>query len=792
MSTWMIVLASLLLIAIALPALVLGVAPLRRRLVVRPAFDAFRTRMPSISATERAALEAGTVWWEGELFAGDPDWKRLHDVPLPTLSGSERRFIEDKVPALCALVDDWEVTAERHDLPPQAWEYIKREGFLGMIVPKRYGGLEFSAYAHSEVVSRLSTRSSALAVSVMVPNSLGPAELLLHYGTEAQKDYYLPRLARGDEIPAFALTSPWAGSDAASIPDHGVVCWGEWQGERVLGMKVSWDKRYITLAPVCTLLGLAFQLHDPQRLLGEQENLGITCALVPRDHPGVELGRRHRPLDAMFMNGPTRGTDVFMPLDFIIGGAPMAGQGWRMLMECLAAGRAISLPSANAAMAQFTARTVGAYARIRSQFRTPIGRFEGVEEALARIAGLTYTADAARSMTAGAIDLGERPAVVSAIVKYHVTELTRQVVNDGMDVIGGKGICLGPSNFLGRAYQQLPIGITVEGANILTRSLIIFGQGAIRCHPHILDEMKAAEDEDRNRGYAAFEVAFERHLKLILANLARSLGRGLSGARLVRVRADVASEMLPYYRQLSRFSSAFSLLADASMISLGAALKRRERLSSRLGDALSQLYLASCVLKRFEDQGRNAEDAPLAHWALQDALYKLERALDEALANFPNRTLAALLRPLVLPLGRRRRLPSDALSHRAAALLLAPGDGRDRLTACCHLPNDEHQAVGALEQALAAALAAEPVEAKLRELERRGVLAGHPRANVRDLPGLAFELGHLDASEHAQLLRRDELRDRVIRVDDFAFDLAPERHAEPAPASTATALADDA
>src|SRR5690606_34973344 len=480
----------------ALVAAALWVRPLRRALLTRPLFNAYRKVLPHMSDTERDALQAGTVWWDGELFRGRPDWDKLLALPKPRLTADEQRFLQKQVEEVCRMVDDWDITHRRYDLTPQTWDYLKRHGFLGMIIPREYGGLGFSAYAHSQVVTRLSTRSSALAVSVMVPNSLGPAELLLHYGTDAQKSHYLPRLARGDEVPAFALTSPWAGSDAASIPDRGIVCKGMWQGEEVLGMRVSWDKRYITLAPVCTLLGLAFRLYDPDGLLGGPVDVGITCALVPHDHPGVETGRRHFPLNAMFMNGPTRGADVFMPLDFIIGGPAMAGQGWRMLMECLAARRSISLPASNTGMAQLTARAVGAYARVRSQFRTPVARFEGVEEALARIGGHTYLMDAARVMTAGAIDLGEKPSVVSAIVKYHVTERARQVVNDGMDIIGGKGICLGPSNFLGRAYQQVPVGITVEGANILTRSLIIFGQGAIRCHPYVLAEMQAAGDPD--------------------------------------------------------------------------------------------------------------------------------------------------------------------------------------------------------------------------------------------------------------------------------------------------------
>lgn len=512
----------------------------RQALISRRVFSMYRKIMPEMSRTEQDALEAGTVWWESALFQGRPSWAALHAIPKPSLTPEEQEFLDKEVSTVCSMVDDWDMTRHSHDLPPAVWDYIKTHRFLSLIIPKEYGGRGFSALAHSEVITKLSTRSSALSVTVMVPNSLGPAELLLHYGTDQQKNYYLPRLAVGQEIPAFALTSPWAGSDAAAIPDHGIVCMGDYEGQQVLGMRVTWDKRYITLAPVCTLLGLAFRLYDPDSLLGGGQDLGITCALVPATHPGVETGQRHFPLDAMFMNGPTRGVDVFMPLSFIIGGPEMAGQGWRMLMECLAAGRSISLPSSFSGMAKLTAFAVGAYSRVRSQFRLPIGKFEGVEEALARIGGNTYLMDAARHFTASAIDLGQQPAVISAIMKYHITERGRRVVNDGMDIIGGKGICLGPNNFLGRAYQQIPVGITVEGANILTRSLIIFGQGAIRCHPYVLAEMQAVANPDTQGGLEDFDRALFGHLRYIAGNSLRTLGHGLTGARMVKIDTQVA------------------------------------------------------------------------------------------------------------------------------------------------------------------------------------------------------------------------------------------------------------
>ncbi|CAB3846901.1 Acyl-coenzyme A dehydrogenase [Achromobacter mucicolens] len=764
------VIVALVVIAL-LAAVLLGVRPIRRALLSAPIFNLYRKVLPQMSDTERDALEAGTVWWEGELFRGRPDWSRLLAYPRPQLTDEEQRFLDNQAETACRMVNDWHVTQERFDLPAGVWNYLKTEGFLGMIIPKQYGGLAFSAYAHSEIVTKLSTRSSALAVSVMVPNSLGPAELLLHYGTEEQKNHYLPRLARGEEVPAFALTSPWAGSDAAAIPDSGIVCKGEWQGREVIGMRVTWDKRYITLAPVCTLLGLAFRLYDPDGLLGGKKDLGITCALVPHDHPGVDTGRRHFPLNAMFMNGPTRGADVFMPLDFIIGGPAMAGQGWRMLMECLAAGRSISLPSSNTGMSKLTARAVGGYARVRSQFRMPVGKFEGVEEALARIGGHTYMMDAARTMTAGAVDLGEKPSVVSAIVKHHVTERARQVVNDGMDVIGGKGICLGPSNFLGRAYQQIPIGITVEGANILTRSLIIFGQGAIRCHPYVLAEMQAAQSPDRKRGLDDFDAAFWGHAGFVVRNTFRALGTSLTGARFAAVNADVSPAMKRYYQLLGRYSAAFAMLADTSMLVLGGSLKRRERLSARLGDVLSQMYLISATLKRFEDEGRQAADAPLAHWSIQDALCKLQDAFDGVLDNFPNRAVAWIIRRIVFPWGHGQIPPSDQLGQDVARLLISPSATRDRLTAGCHLPATADEPVGAIEQALAATLDAEPIEAKIRELEKRGVLDGNPQANVRDIADAAVAIGGITAEEYAVVKRRNRLRDTVVKVDDFPFDL---------------------
>jgi acyl-CoA dehydrogenase len=756
-------------------AAILNVRPLRRLLISDRLLGVFRKVMPPMSPTEADAINAGTVWWDGELFSGRPNWEELLSFPKPRLSAEEQAFLDGETEELCRIADDWE-TYVTNDLSPQAWQYIKDKGFLGMIIPKEYGGKGFSAYAHSQVVTKLSTRCSAAAVSVMVPNSLGPAELLLHYGTEQQKRHYLPRLGKGLEIPCFALTNPHAGSDAAAIPDHGVVCKGTWEGKEVVGMRVTWDKRYITLGPVATLLGLAFRLYDPDHLLGDKEDVGITCALVPTNHPGVHIGRRHFPLNATFQNGPNWGKDVFMPLDWIIGGPNMAGQGWRMLMECLAAGRSISLPSSNVGMSKLAVRATGAYARVRSQFKTPIGKFEGIEEALTRMGANLYLMDAARRMTAVGIDLGEKPSVISAIVKYHVTERNRRVVNDAMDIQGGKGICLGPNNFMGRAYQQIPVSITVEGANILTRSLIIFGQGAIRCHPYVLKEMLAARDPDRKKAAREFDRALWGHIRFTLTNAVRALIMGLTGSHWIGVALNAAPENRRYFQQLTRFSAMFAFLTDVSMVVLGSGLKRREKLSARLGDILSLMYLVSAALKRYEDEGRQKADKPLLDWAVWDAMYKAQTAFEGVISNYPSRPVAWLLRRILFPLGRPYVVPSDQLGHEVAKLLIEPSASRDRLTAGMYVTKGETDIIGKLEAALDATLAAEPIERKLREAQKAGLIAGE---TTDALTKAAIAAGMLTADERAQLARAARLRDEVIRVDDFPPDLALAEEARP-------------
>ncbi len=746
-------------------ALVLSLPPLRRVLIA-PVFALFRRLRPAMSRTEKEAIEAGTVWWDAELFSGKPDWRRLRSFPHPVLSAEEQAFLEGPVEALCAMLDDWKITHELKDLPQDVWRFVRDNGFLGMIIEKRYGGLEFSNYAHAKVVTKIATRAGSAAVTVMVPNSLGPGELLQRYGTEAQKEYYLPRLARGIEIPCFALTSPSAGSDAGSIPDYGHVCRGSYTdprtGERrenVLGMRVSWEKRWITLAPVATLLGLAFKLYDPERLLGGEQDIGITCALVPAEHAGVCIGRRHWPGGAAFMNGPTWGREVFIPIEWIIGGPSYAGQGWRMLIECLSVGRCISLPALAVACGKVASFATGAYARVRDQFGMPIGRFEGVDEALCRIGGHTYQMEAAQDLALTGLDLGERPAVLSAVLKYHNTERMRKVLNDAMDIHGGRTVVLGPRNYLAGAYQTIPVAITVEGANILTRSMIIFGQGAIRCHPYVLREMRAAESGDLRE----FDRAFTAHLGFILSNFVRSLWMGLTGARLI-AGAPRSGRVGRYYRQLTRYSSAFALLADMALASLGGTLKFREKLSARLGDMLSGLYIASACLRRFERDGALKEDFPVLAWAVEAALYDIQQAMDGFLANLPNRALAWVLRRVVFPWGLTRKAPSDRMGTRVVRALMTPGGARERLTRGMHVPKDEREPLGVLEPALRAVLDTEQTERKLRSLAREGKLTAFTE---RERLAEACDAGLISAEECRAVERARRLKREVIMVDDF-------------------------
>ncbi|MFQ1920133.1 acyl-CoA dehydrogenase FadE [Aeromonas veronii] len=745
----------------AVIAIPLNLVEFRRNQITKPLFKIYKSIMPEMSRTEKEAIEAGTTWWEADLFAGNPDWKKLHAIPVSALSAEEQAFMDGPVEEVCRMVSDWEVTHERADLSPEVWQYLKDNKFFAMIIKKKYGGLEFSAYAQSCVLQKLCGASAVLASTVGVPNSLGPGELLQHYGTDEQKDYYLPRLAVGKEIPCFALTSPEAGSDAGSIPDFGIVCKGEWEGKEVLGMRLTWNKRYITLAPIATVLGLAFKLRDPEHLLGDEEELGITCALIPTHIKGVGIGRRHFPLNVPFQNGPTQGKDVFVPLDFIIGGPAMAGQGWRMLVECLSVGRGITLPSNSTGGVKMLALASGAYSRIRRQFKLPIGKMEGIEEPLARIGGNAYIMGAAANLTVTGIDLGEKPSVISAIVKYHLTDRAQKCIIDAMDIHGGKAICMGPNNYLARGYQGAPIAVTVEGANILTRSMIIYGQGAIRCHPYVLPEMLAASHPDKEQALKDFDKAVFSHVGFAISNLVRSFWLGITGARFAA--APYKDQTKGYYQQLSRLSANLAFLSDMAMGTLGGELKRKERVSARLGDVLSQLYLASSALKRYQDEGRQQADLPLLHWALQDAMFKAQEAIDELLRNFPNRWIGLALRAVVLPLGRDLNRPCDKLDQQVARLLQTPSETRSRLAKGQYLTREEGNPFGLLEQALDDVLTAEPLFEKVCKSDgiKRPFMALDKVADI----GLAA--GVLTQSE-AELLRRTEVsRLRTINVDDF-------------------------
>ncbi|RWR02576.1 acyl-CoA dehydrogenase [[Pantoea] beijingensis] len=749
-----------LLIPLAIILLPFNFLPMRRALFAKPAFHTFQKVMPPMSRTEKEAIDAGTTWWEGELFRGNPDWKMLHHYPQPRLSEAEQAFIDGPVEEACRMANDFQISHEMADLPPELWALLKEHRFFAMIIKKEYGGLEFSAYAQACVLQKLAGVSGILAITVGVPNSLGPGELLQHYGTNEQKDHYLPRLARGEEIPCFALTSPEAGSDAGAIPDTGVVCMGEWQGEQVLGMRLTWNKRYITLAPIATVLGLAFKLSDPEHLLGETVELGITCALIPTRTPGVEIGRRHFPLNVPFQNGPTRGENIFVPIDYIIGGPKMAGQGWRMLVECLSVGRGITLPSNSTGGLKSIALAIGAYAHIRRQFKLPIGKMEGIEEPLARIAGNAYVMDAAASLITCGIMLGEKPAVLSAIVKYHCTHRGQRAIVDAMDIAGGKGIMLGSSNFLARAYQGAPIAITVEGANILTRSMIIFGQGAIRCHPYVLQEMAAVQSND----VSAFDRALFSHIGHVGSNKVRSLWLGLTGGRTSRSPTRDATRR--YYQHLNRISANLALLSDISMAVLGGSLKRRERISARLGDILSQLYLASAALKRYEDEGRHEADLPLVHWGVQDALNQAEVAMDDLLRNFPNRFIAGILRITIFPTGRHCRAPSDSLDHTLAQILQAPSATRTRLGRGQYLTPSEHNPAGQLESALQDIIAAEGIHDRLCQQLKKNLAF----TRLDHLATRGLKEGWINEEEATILTQAESSRLRSINVDDFEAD----------------------
>ncbi len=741
---------------------------LRQSYFTKPIVAKLQEKMPPISDTEREAIEAGNVWWEKDLFCGRPDWKKLLADPQPKLTEEEQNFIDNQVETLCGMLNDWEILNDLHDLPENVWEFLKKERFFGMVIPKQYGGRGFSALAHSTVVVKIATRSVSTAVNTMVPNSLGPGELLLHYGTDEQKDYYLPRLAKGEDIPCFALTGPEAGSDAGAITDTGIVCYGEFQGKKVLGMNLTWDKRYITLAPVATVLGIAFRLRDPENLLGKGENIGITLCLVPTSHPGVEIGNRHWPLKLSFMNGPTRGNNVFIPIDWIIGGVDKAGQGWHMLMECLSIGRSISLPALSTACGKLTYRTTGAYSRIRRQFNTSIANFEGIEEALGDIAGYTYTNEACRIMTAGAVDKKIKPAIASAIAKYHMTELARKIIDHGMDIQAGHGIQMGPRNVIAPLHLAIPVSITVEGANILTRNLIIFGQGAIRCHPYVLKEINLFAEPESEERLEKLDGLLLSHIGYFISNLARSFVMGLTGGYLIfsPVRGPTAS----YYRSLTRMSSALAFLADTSMMLLGGALKRKENISARLGDILSQLYLASAVLKYFRDNGEPDSDLPYVKWCVEMCLFKIQNACDYLLDNFPMRWLGKILYFLIFPFGRSFQRPRDTTFNKIVNVMLSPSPLRDRITQFCYVGHNDNDPVKKIDTALTESIEIEPLWKKFQNAIKNGKV---PRYAVfEEQMEAASKSNILTADEIRRLQNYNSLQSDVIKVDEFTFDLS--------------------
>ena len=750
---------SVLFAAVAVP---LNFKPFRRQRLSKPFLAIYRKMLPTLSDTEKVALEAGTVGWEGELFAGNPDWHALLKQHWPELSDSERAFVDGPVEELCEMLDPWKNSHELADLPPEVWSFLKEHKFLGMIIPKEYGGLGFSALAHRAVLQKLGSVCPVAGSTVAVPNSLGPAELLVHYGTDEQKNYFLPRLAKGEEIPCFGLTGPTAGSDATSIPDTGIICKGKYKGKQVLGIRLNFDKRYITLAPVATIVGLAFRLYDPDGLVGDKKDIGISVALVPSDTPGMEIGLRHLPLNVPFHNGPVRGKDVFVPLDTLVGGIDKAGQGWRMLIELLAVGRAITLPSSSSGGAKLAALTTGAYARIRKQFNLPIGRFEGVEEVMSKLAADTYAISALSRMTATAVDLGEKPAVPSAIAKYHATEMAREVITGAMDVHGGKGIVMGPRNYLGRGWQGMPIWITVEGANILTRSMMIFGQGAIRCHPYVLKEMQAARMEDQVAGLEEFDTNLFGHVGYSIGNAVRSMVLGLSFARFAAVPTD--RKTAGYYRKLTRYSAALAFASDIAMLTLGGKLKYKERISARLGDVLSQLYICSAMLKRFEIQGRPANDQPILAWAFHDAIYKMQTALGSVVDNFPNRAVRILLSITIFPFGRHERQPGDRLGHKVTQLMMSPSATRKRLTDGIFISDKASDAIGLLELALPRVIATEPLERRLHKSEVAGELLAE---NSHEQLKKAVEQSIITADEAKELEAVRAMVTEIIAVDEF-------------------------
>lgn len=748
---------------IAIVFALLAIPVIRRTVLIAPAFKLIKGMMPKVSDTEAQALEAGTVGFDAELFSGTPDWDKLRSVAPVVLTTEEQTFLDGPTEGLCEMIDDWQMRHAEAEVPDKIWNFVKKHGFLGMLISKEHGGLGFSAQAQSLIIGKVASRSPDVVTIVMVPNSLGPGELIEKYGTEEQMAHYLPRLATGEEVPCFALTGPTSGSDAATMRDIGIVARGQHDGKDVVGIRLTWDKRYITLGPKATLLGLAFRLFDPDNILGKGENIGITVAMIPTTHSGVSIGRRHLPCGNAFPNGPNWGKDVFIPIDWVIGGEKMVGQGWRMLMECLSAGRAISLPSSATAGAKALLRFTSAYGRIRKQFGLPVARMEGVEEPLTRMIETAYACEAARGVTAAMVSRGERPSVLSALMKYQTTERMRQSVNDAFDVHGGRAICDGPSNYLQSAYQMVPVGITVEGANILTRTLITFAQGALRSHPYLFDEIHAAQDLDGERGQEKFEKAFGEHISFSVANACGAFFHNITGGQF-STQPEHSAGQAQWYRQLGRASRSFAFVADMTVVVLGGGLKTKQKLTGRLADALSELFFVACVLKRFEDEGKLSSDKDIVALAAANGLFRYQEAMRGVIDNFPVAPLRWLMRSVVFPLGRPYRPASDALGHRVVRLVLQAPEVRDRLTCHIYVSQDVDDPTGLLEVTLKKVVAAEETEKKLERAIRAGTVR---RYHGVDWIGDAVAKGVLTESEGQQLREVETLTARVIAVDDF-------------------------
>lgn len=734
---------------------------IRCSILTQPIFKKLSKTLTPMSLTEQQAIEAGGTWWEKDLFSGKPDFKVFKKIPCPQLSSEEKAFLEGPVETLCSLLNDWEIN-ENQNLPEEIWQFLKDHHFFGLLIDKAWGGLGFSAVAHSTIVMKIASRSLSTAVTAMVPNSLGPGALISRYGTEEQKQYYLPRLAQGIEIPCFALTSPEAGSDANALIDHGILCKGLHEGTEKLCIRLNWNKRYITLAPVATLIGLAFKLYDPDHLLGTQDYLGITLALIPAKHPGVETGNRHQPMHMAFMNGPTRGRDVIIPVDWIIGGTTRAGQGWEMMMECLSDGRGISLPALATGNAKMAFCMAGAYAYLREQFHLSIGKFEGVQEVLARIGGMAYLCEAVRLFTAGAIDSGVRPSLASAISKYHLTELGRKVGNDTFDIHGGRAIQRGPRNYLSNLYDAIPVSITVEGANILTRSLIIFGQGAVRCHPYLQKEMAAIQ----KKSLPEFDGLLFKHIGFFLRNLSQGILFSLGLHRFLPL--PFQGKIRHYAQQIGRMSNALALFSDVAFMRFGSALKRKESLSARLGDVLSYLYMASALIKHHECQTTSDQqkENPCLQWGMAFCFYEIQIAFDAFLDNLKNPFLSFLLKSIVFPFGKIYKTPTDALNKEISTLMMQDSWLRNQMSQNCYIKAIESDPIGRVESAFRACLQSEPLRNRIKIAIKEGKIAKKDHWALQAIEAVQANL--LTQPEADALLEAEKKRLDSLEVDEFS------------------------